>query len=90
MPIKIELRAHQSLSLQAEFAPCASLRGAVQSMGMLARAVVDDQREGRDSASLPPGLRYRRRRMGASERQVEGLFERLLVQSFRGESWIKN
>jgi hypothetical protein len=66
-------------------------------VGMVARAVVELFR---DIESLPPPLHFggasRRGRMGESdvsplgERQVDGLFESLLVQSFNGESWIKN
>lgn len=43
--------------------------------GVVARAVVDDWREGRDIESLQG-------RMGESTRQVEGLFESLLGEAF--------
>ena len=44
---------------------------------VVAQAVVDDRRECRDIEGL-------RGRMGESTRQVEGLFESLLAQSFDG------
>lgn len=44
-------------------------------MSVVARAVVDDRRECRDIEGL-------RGRMGESTRQVEGLFEYLLSESF--------
>jgi len=62
------------LSLQEEFAPYASLRGASRSTGVVARVVVEPSR---DIESL-------RGRMGESARQLNGLFESVLSESFGG------
>jgi len=58
--------------MQEEFASCASLRGAAQSTGVVARASC---RVHRDIESL-------RGRMGGSERRVENMFGSLLALSF--------